>query len=315
MPVNIEDDEDVGHQDGISRPSQTTDTPSTNIRNRRLGIFQLGLYAHEKAAPAKSLELMEIDAATRIPHMIHILAKASEQDPSIQTTYLCDPSTQYITKTKSEGSLCGYRNIQMMISYIIGRNDRNELAEVFSAGIPSILQIQDLIENAWDKGINSNGRVETGGIRGTRKHIGTPEVQALFKSLGLPCYVGIYSSTSSDVTKDVCSAFCSLLNYVENHFRASVGSLEENKVNITNQSPIYLQRPHHSLTVIGIELRTDGTRNLLVFDPKSRPSRCISRAAETIMDERRPSDCVSLKPFRRGRWSLGLYRQFETLTS
>lgn len=42
--------------------------------------------------------------------------------------------------------------------------------------IPSIFQIQDYIESAWDAGINTQGRVETGGIKGTRKYIGTPEV-------------------------------------------------------------------------------------------------------------------------------------------
>ena len=32
------------------------------------------------------------------------------------------------------------------------------------------------LQNAWDLGINAQGRLETGGIRGTRKYIGTPEV-------------------------------------------------------------------------------------------------------------------------------------------
>ena len=61
-----------------------------------------------------------------------------------------------------------------------------------------------MIEQAWDMGFNSSGRIETGGIKGTRKYIGTPEVyftstptgyvtnvtsntkaQALFLSLGI----------------------------------------------------------------------------------------------------------------------------------
>lgn len=46
----------------------------------------------------------------------------------------------------------------------------------FGDDIPSIFQIQDLIETAWDRGFNTRGRIETGGIRGTRKYIGTPEV-------------------------------------------------------------------------------------------------------------------------------------------
>jgi len=48
--------------------------------------------------------------------------------------------------------------------------------ETFGGKLPSIFQIQDYIEGAWDHGINVQGRIETGGIRGTRKYIGTPEV-------------------------------------------------------------------------------------------------------------------------------------------
>lgn len=56
--------------------------------------------------------------------------------------------------------------------------------------IPTIFQIQDFIELAWDAGINTQGRLETGGIKGTRKYIGTPEVLAMFRLLDIP-YVSI----------------------------------------------------------------------------------------------------------------------------
>lgn len=62
----------------------------------------------------------------------------------------------------------------MLCSYIIGAESQG--SECFDKKIPSIFQIQDYIENAWDQGINSTGRIETGGIRGTRKYIGTPDV-------------------------------------------------------------------------------------------------------------------------------------------
>jgi hypothetical protein len=62
----------------------------------------------------------------------------------------------------------------MMSSYIIGVESQGY--ECFDNKIPTIFEIQDYIENAWDLGINAQGRVETGGIRGTRKYIGTPDV-------------------------------------------------------------------------------------------------------------------------------------------
>jgi zinc finger-containing ubiquitin peptidase 1 len=72
------------------------------------------------------------------------------------------------------GGFCGYRNIQMMCSYIIGAESQGY--EHFKGKIPSIFDIQENIEQAWDLDINAQGRIETGGIRGTRKYIGTPDV-------------------------------------------------------------------------------------------------------------------------------------------
>ena len=73
-----------------------------------------------------------------------------------------------------EGGFCGYRNIQMIISFI--RNAKSDGHLHFLRSVPSILELQDAIENAWDRGFNDFGRIETGGIRGTRKFIGTSEV-------------------------------------------------------------------------------------------------------------------------------------------
>jgi hypothetical protein len=62
----------------------------------------------------------------------------------------------------------------MMCSYIIKK--RYPGHEAFQNRLPTIFDIQDYIEKAWDLGINAQGRIETGGIRGTRKYIGTPDV-------------------------------------------------------------------------------------------------------------------------------------------
>lgn len=63
----------------------------------------------------------------------------------------------------------------MITSYIVGAHA--EGTEKFGGRIPSIFKIQEFIENAWDMEINASGRLETGGIKGTRKYIGTPEVR------------------------------------------------------------------------------------------------------------------------------------------
>lgn len=118
----------------------------------------------------KTMQIIENYASGIVPVIDQLL----EQDPSTAYAYTCHPSIEHISKLKNEGGFCGYRNIQMMTSYIV--SNRSQGHHHFKGKIPSIFQIQDYIEHAWDLGINTVGRVETGGILGTRKYIGTPEV-------------------------------------------------------------------------------------------------------------------------------------------
>ena len=122
--------------------------------------------------------------ANETPGLVPVLARLSYQDPSVDHAFYCSPGVHHIAKMPKEGGFCGYRNIQMMISYI--REARTPGYQHFPGKTPSILRLQDMIEHAWDMGFNSAGKVETGGIRLTRKYIGTPEAQALFNSLTIP---------------------------------------------------------------------------------------------------------------------------------
>lgn len=109
-------------------------------------------------------------------HLIPIIAQLCEQDSSVQRAFLCSPKVRHVCKMSREGGFCGYRNIQMLVSYL--KKSQSPGHEHFANGVPSILELQDKIELAWDMGFNSTGRTETGGIRGTRKFIGTPEVRS-----------------------------------------------------------------------------------------------------------------------------------------
>lgn len=73
----------------------------------------------------------------------------------------------------------------MLISHIILTTCPESLA--FPHGVPNIFQLQDQIEAAWDNGHNTRGRRETGGIKGTRKFIGTQEVSK-HNLIGFRCY-------------------------------------------------------------------------------------------------------------------------------
>lgn len=110
--------------------------------------------------------------------MIPVLQQLLEQNRSTEYAYLCVSTAQHIWKLEGEGSFCGYRNIQMLASCVVRSGPAG--ARLFGGQVPDIFALQDLIEDAWDRGINAKGRIETGGIRGTRKFIGTPEVGVFF---------------------------------------------------------------------------------------------------------------------------------------
>lgn len=125
--------------------------------------------------------------------VVPVLARLLNQDATVEQAFLCGPEVQHVSKLSKEGKwglflciiysilclhpeggFCGYRNIQMMASYIIGTKSQG--SQKFQGNVPTIFQIQDNIEHAWDMGFNAQGRIETGGIRGTRKYIGTQDV-------------------------------------------------------------------------------------------------------------------------------------------
>ena len=100
--------------------------------------------------------------------IITALAALLERDNKVNVAYLCHQSVIQISKLCGEGNhFCTYRNIQMLLPN--------------PHPIYSIPELQDIIEKAWDQGFNPHGRVETGGIKGTRKHIGTSEVSRLLR--------------------------------------------------------------------------------------------------------------------------------------
>lgn len=217
-----------------------------------------------------------------VPGIISTLKPLISSDKSVQYAYLCHFSVKHVSKLKKEGKIstcnialwqnhaggfCGYRNIQMMTSYIISAKSQGY--EVFKNKVPSIFDIQDYIESAWDMGFNSYGRIETNGIRGTRKYIGTPEV-CLNSSIHLIWFTNFFQgscdvlwlgnsasaiSTVSNVQANLqrCDvqaivssraekkpAYETLFGTIEEYFRMyPVDS--ESKVRSTYLPPIYLQ--------------------------------------------------------------------------
>lgn len=187
---------------GLRRLGVSADSSALSCRkylltsNSSLQKSQLGQHANEDRMPDSLVSLLKTGVGYHhLEGVVPVVAQLLQQSAATRHAYLCHPWVQHISKLRKEGMLrssiglpycvslvakpapggfCGYRNIQMLCSYII--SVKSPGYNGIDGRIPSIFQIQDYIESAWDAGINTQGRIETGGIKGTRKYIGTPEV-------------------------------------------------------------------------------------------------------------------------------------------
>ncbi|CEJ94558.1 hypothetical protein VHEMI10081 [[Torrubiella] hemipterigena] len=234
---------------------------SQSEKHERLGVAELGKFGEEDRMPRWLEMMLQLRRGHVNNNMVSAIASILAIDPTVVTAHLCHEATQHISKTAIEETFCGYRNIQMILSCLIGHSKSLSMTEV-----PSILDIQVLIEKAWDNGILSESRIQTGGILKSRKYIGTPEVCALFTSLN------IRSRTHRFISQTGKSSYAQLVDVVQAYFSNSrqQTSIHGEKIHQTELSPIFLQRPGHSLLIIGVEKRDNGHYNLLVFDPDYR---------------------------------------------
>ncbi|KAH8887473.1 DUF1671-domain-containing protein [Thozetella sp. PMI_491] len=258
-----------------------------------LALHDLGKYAHEDRMPDSLIEHLQKGVMVSADGVIPVLAQLLEQSPSTQQAYLCHPCVQHVSKLRKEGGFCGYRNIQTISSYMIGV--RLPGAKPFNGKIPTIFQIQDFIESAWDQGISAQGREETGGIKGTRKYIGTPETR---------CDAQGFKHQSPGKSEAL------LMEDVEAYFKQD-GADQSKRVRQTNMPPIYFQHAGHSMTIIGLERQKNGDKNLLVFDPMFHDTKSILKLVGKRFEHRFPD--VPLKAYRRGNKYLKKYREFELL--
>lgn len=288
-----------------AKRSTTASAHAGEPPRKRLGKSELGKYAHEDAMPDWLRRMLHEKNHISQGGMIPVLAQVLDQNPTTRYAFLCSAAVHHVSKLKNEGGFCGYRNIQMLSSYIIGAGADG--AAHFNGTVPSIFQIQEYIETAWDHGINKQGRVETGGVRGTRKYIGTPEAQAVFLDLAIPCEAVAFKDP-----RPGCSEI-KLLRYVEDYF--TCGDFDpERKVRCTSMPPIYFQHRGHSLTIVGLEKRVNGDAELLVFDPVFRDPDGLTKLVDSgARNVKIKSPDNTLKLYRRGNRYLKRFHEFELL--
>ncbi|KAI5298339.1 hypothetical protein KEM56_004130 [Ascosphaera pollenicola] len=223
--------------------------------NEPVRTVDLGPYGNEKKMPRSlkagprvahiertrtdgCVERVEI-IENETPRIIPLLERFSNLDPVVAQAVYCVPHVRHVFKLEDEGGFGGYRNIQMLISHIQGSSLRG-LSHFSDRRLPSILDLQSMIEQAWDRGFNAIGRADTGGIKGTRKYIGTSEAQALFQSKGIKCEPEVFFSS------DASPAHEALLTRIWEYFLSPGAEVTESKVITTKMPPMYLQHQGQS---------------------------------------------------------------------
>jgi zinc finger-containing ubiquitin peptidase 1 len=276
--------------------------------------------------PAHIARLLEYeDEQNTLRGVIPKLAALLQKSDELEAAYLCTPTAVQIHKLKDEGNhFCGYRNMQMLC-LALGPALQSKGGDIDMSKKLAISQLQDLIETAWDAGFNPHGRRQTGGIKGTRKHVGTSEAEALLLSLNVPCTGTAFSGKH---------AWRELLDFVEAYFSnppspspspsppsassSEVGGTRtetETKVHQTQLPPIFLQRPNHSLSIVGLEKLQSGKRRLLVFDPAWRsPSALREKSEEEMAKLTGWQAKLALAQYQKRERYLRKYRRFEALS-
>jgi len=184
--------------------------------------------------------------------------------------YICENLDHYSSDRGDSSWGCGYRNIQMMASFLLNHETFKKC--VFAGNVPTIPSIQEWIERAWARGFDVQGHSQLGSIFNTKKMIGTTECAALFRSFGARAnIVDFYSARNPNppppTKKKKPSPYFpnkELIKWVWDYFSKVKDLFNYNKKPFL--SPLYLQHEGHSRTIVGIEKRGNSF-NLLLFDP------------------------------------------------
>lgn len=194
---------------------------------------------------------------------------------------------------------CGFRNVQMMLSALLPQLVQ-ENHPYFSnlphslqphpgsprlIPIPSLRQVQTLLEDSWRNGFDKIGAEHFGyAIVGTNPRIGAVEVSSLFSYLSIDSVVVQFIKCHA--SRALLGPFC--WNYFASNHENSTSPCSERAANLLQRAtslplepraapvnsdgnegpllPLYLQWTGHSVTIVGVE-RKGGELWLLVFDP------------------------------------------------
>ncbi|KAG9069022.1 hypothetical protein KI688_009912 [Linnemannia hyalina] len=292
--------------------ANSTDTPTPNPEpakdERRTGQTTMdGFLTHSPREPRTPSSGPSSPTQSRLPFVqkpaspsttgitglidkVRILLETSLAQGATEQAYLADPSVMFFQSDKSDrGWGCGYRNIQMLLSYVVGQTYATSTTSATSAAattsnIPTILELQRQLEYAWTNGFDAQGAAQLSyKVEGTKKWIGTTEAWSVLCSLGVRCSIldfhmpsganGTHPAMFAAVYEYFCSPNWSPLSgplsrQVDNSRQNGKEGQGQGQIIQTAKPPLYIQHQGHSRTIVGIEiLKENQGMNLLVFDP------------------------------------------------
>ncbi|XP_024248499.1 zinc finger-containing ubiquitin peptidase 1 isoform X1 [Oncorhynchus tshawytscha] len=195
--------------------------------------------------------------------------------------WLSADTDHYCSSEGDKGWGCGYRNFQMLLSSL---QRMEPYTTCLSEGsVPSIPQVQVLIEGAWREGLDPQGATHFNQrLQGTRAWIGATEIYALCTSLRVSARVlDFHQPTGPGDTHP------RLFDWVKQYFSqtATRGARLPPRVVQTTQPPLYLQHQGHSRSIVGVEQKKNGSLCLLLLDPGCTPGdvrKLLSQDGSTV---------------------------------
>ncbi|XP_070767460.1 zinc finger-containing ubiquitin peptidase 1 isoform X3 [Enoplosus armatus] len=159
------------------------------------------------------------------------------------------------------------KRAEMMESLASGVDDGRTRTQ--EKTVPSIPQVQSMIEEAWKEGLDPQGASHFNQrLQGTRAWIGATEIFALLTSMGISARIlDFHQPTGPGDTHP------RLFDWVKQYFcQSSRSSRLSPRVIHTSLPPLYLQHQGHSRSIVGLEQKKNGSLCLLLLDPGSSAS-------------------------------------------
>lgn len=176
--------------------------------------------------------------------------------------WLSADADHYCSSAGDKGWGCGYRNLQILLSALLRMDTYRPF--IPEQGIPSIPQLQRLIEEAWREGLDPQGASHFNQrLQGTRGWIGATEIYTFLTSLAIRARIVDFHQPSGPG-----HTHPRLFEWVKQYFCGSSNRLPP-AVTQTSLPPLYLQHQGHSRSIVGLEQKKSGALCLLLLDPGS----------------------------------------------